>query len=89
MAEVKFTPNLERHLSVPPVEVEGHTVGEALHRVFDHNPRLRSYVLDDQGRLREHIVVFVDGTLIEDRRRMSDPIDPAAELYVMQALSGG
>ena len=88
MAEVKFTPNLERHLSVPPVEVDGHTVAEALHRVLDRNPRLRGHVLDDQGRLRKQIVVFVNGALIEDRRRMSDPIEPASELYVMQAVSG-
>jgi len=89
MAEVKFTPNLERHLSAPPVEVDGATVAEALHRVFDGNPRLRGYVLDDQGRLRKHIVVFVNGTMIEDRRQLSDPIEPASELFVMQALSGG
>jgi hypothetical protein len=64
-------------------------VAEALHRVFDGNPRLRGYVLDDQGRLRKHIVVFVNGTMIEDRRQLSDPIEPASELFVMQALSGG
>ena len=89
MAEVKFTPNLERHLSGPPVEVEAETVAEALRRVFDCNPRLRGYVLDDQGRLRKQIVVFINCTLIEDRARLSDPIEPASELYVMQALSGG
>jgi len=89
MAEVKFTPNLERHLSAPPVEVEGGTVAEALRRVLDRNPRLRDYLLDDQGRLQKQIVVFINGALIEDRARMSDPIGPASELYVMQALSGG
>lgn len=89
MAEVKFTQNLERHLSVPPAVVDGSTVGEALDAVFARNPRLRGYVLDDQGRLRKHIVVFINGELIEDRRLLSDPIEPGSELFVMQALSGG
>jgi hypothetical protein len=86
MAEVKFTPDLQRHLSAPAEKVDGDTVAEALHRVFDGNPRLRGYVLDDQGRLRKQIVVFVNGTMIEDRRRLSDPIEPASELLVVRAV---
>jgi hypothetical protein len=46
-------------------------------------------VLDDQGRLRRHVHVFVDGVLVADRERLSDPVGPASELHVMQALSGG
>lgn len=89
MPQVKFTQNLERHLSAPPARVEASTVAEALDRVFEANPRLRSYVVDDQGRLRKHVVVFIDGELIEDRQSMSDAVGPASELLVMQALSGG
>jgi len=89
MPEVKFTQNLERHMSAPAVEVAGATVREVLDQVFERNPQLRSYVLDDQGRLRKHVVVFVDGELVEDRIRLSDPVEPASELFVMQALSGG
>ncbi len=86
---VKFTQNLRQYLSVPPVEVEGATVREALDAVFGQNPKLKSYVLDDQGRLRQHVVIFVDGELIEDRRQLTDPIEGKSELFVMQALSGG
>jgi hypothetical protein len=89
MPLVKFTPNLRRHVSASDAEVGGDTVAEALARVFERNPELRSYVVDDHGRLRKHIVVFVDGEMIEDRRRLSDPVDGTSELYVMQALSGG
>ncbi len=89
MPSVKFTQNLERHLAVPAREVEGATVRQALDAVFDENPRLRSYVLDDQGRLRRHVVVFIDGEMIEDRTKLSDTVGPSSELFVMQALSGG
>jgi len=89
MPEVSFTQNLQRHLSAPAREVQGETVREALERVFSDNPRLRSYVLDDQGRLRRHVMIFLDGRMIEDRLRLSDSVEPQSKLLVMQALSGG
>jgi hypothetical protein len=89
VASVTFTSHLERHLAAPPAEVRGGTVREALEDVFDRNPLLRGYLLDDQGALRQHVVVFVDGQMVEDRKRLSDPIDSSSELFVMQALSGG
>ena len=64
-------------------------MNEALSRVFDANPRLRGYVVDERGALRKHMSVFVDGELIKDRLRLSDPVSESSEVYVMQALSGG
>ena len=89
MPEVKFTENLRRHLETPECTVGGATVREALDRVFDTQPRLRSYVLDDQGRLRKHVVVFVDGKMVHDRDGLSDAVSEKTEVFVMQALSGG
>ena len=62
---------------------------EVLDRVFADHPRLRGYVVDERGVLRKHMSVFVDGAQIADRETLSDPVGPASELYVMQALSGG
>ena len=89
MPRVVFTPNLERHASCPPAEVSGKTVRAVLDRVFQENPQLQSYVLDDQGRLRQHVVVFINGQMIEDRLSLSDDVEEGDELFVMQALSGG
>jgi sulfur-carrier protein len=89
VATVSFTPNLERHVECPTQAASGDSVRAVLDAVFAANPRLRGYVLDDQGALRRHMMVFVDGQQIEDRERLSDPVRPASELYVMQALSGG
>ena len=69
--------------------VEGRTVSEALSRVFCDNPRLRSYVLDDQGRLRTHVVIYVDGRRVQDRTALGEAVGENAEIHVMQALSGG
>jgi len=89
MPRVTFTANLQRHVECPPASAAGATVNEVLAAVFAGNPRLRGYVLDDQGALRHHVVVFVDGTSIRDRRSLSDPVAEGSEVYVMQALSGG
>ncbi|WP_242345087.1 MoaD/ThiS family protein [Anaeromyxobacter terrae] len=89
MPVVTFTTTLERHLAAPVSTVPGATVREALDEVFRANPRLRGYVLDDQGRVRKHVVVFVDGELVADRIRLTDPVRPSSAVFVMQALSGG
>ena len=46
-------------------------------------------VLDDQGALRKHLSVFIDGQPIRDRQRLSDVLGDASRVYVVQALTGG
>lgn len=71
------------------VEVDAATVGEALDKVFAVHPTLRGYVLDDQGAVRHHLAIFVDGTSMPSKTSLQAPIEAGAEVYVMQALSGG
>jgi sulfur-carrier protein len=89
MPRISFTPNLRRHLDAPAMEVEGESVAAVLGRVFELRPELRGYLLDDQGRLRRHVAVFVDGRRIRDTENFSDAVSASAEVCVVQALSGG
>ena len=89
MPSVSFTPNLRRHVDCPSLTVSGATLIDALEQVFKVNPRLKGYVLDDQGALRKHMVIFVDGAPAKDRARLSDPVYNDSQIFVMQALSGG
>ena len=89
MPTVTFTRALERFLKAPSAEVEGSTIGEALEFVFASRPALRGYVLDDQGGLRRHVAVYVNGKPARDRIRLSDPVGPSDRIYVLQALTGG
>jgi len=89
MTRVTFTANIQRHVACPPTDVGGGTVRAVLDAVFAENPRARSYVLDDQGALRHHMQVFVGGAQVRDRAHLSDAVPAGAEVYVMQALSGG
>jgi molybdopterin synthase sulfur carrier subunit len=89
MPTVSFTQALARFLLAPFANVEAATVGDALENVFASRSTLRGYVLDDQGALRRHVVVYVNGTPVNDRVGLSDPVGPRDEIYVFQALTGG
>ena len=89
MARVFFTANLRRHVDCASMEADGGTVREVLGHVFAVQDRLGSYVLDDQGALRKHMTILVDGRRIGDVERLSDAVSPTSEIWVMQALSGG
>ena len=89
MPRVTFTPHLQRFIDAPPREVAGGTVGEALAAVFADNPRLRHYVLDERGAVRQHVTIFVDDAPARDRATLSDKVEADSEIFVLQALSGG
>jgi sulfur-carrier protein len=80
---------MQRFLPAPTTHVEGATVAGALAAAFAMRPALRGYVLDDQGALRRHVAVYVNGKPVRDRERLADPVGPGDEIYVFQALSGG
>ena len=89
MPTVAFTPNLQRHVACAETQAQGASVREVLDNLFAANPRARGYVLDDQAALRRHMTIFIDGEMIRDRARLSDPVSADSHIYVFQALSGG
>jgi sulfur-carrier protein len=89
MAHIFFAASIQRHIATPEREVNARTVGEALEAVFGAQPRLRGYILDDQGALRRHLSVFVDGRPVRDRQHLSDALAATSQIHVIQALSGG
>ena len=89
MARIIFTANLQRHLAVPELELPGASVRALLDELFVANPQVRGYLLDDQGELRKHVTIFIDGARLQDRVGLTDPVTPTTEVYVFQALTGG
>ena len=89
MPRVTFTANLQRHLDSSSMDVAGDRVDRVLAAIFEQRPLLRSYIVDDQGRLRRHVNVFVNNEMVKDRDRLSDPVGADDEVFVFQALSGG
>lgn len=86
---IAFTPQLRRFVDAPELQCDAPTLRLALDHCFAANPRLRGYVLDDQGHLRANVVVFIDGRRSIDRVHLSDPLRGDSRVHVLQALSGG
>lgn len=68
------------------VTAAGATVEEILADLDRQFPGLRFRVVDEQGQLRDHMVVWLDG---ERCRELSAPVAGLDEVVLMQALSGG
>ena len=89
MPTVRFTQNIQRHVACPTRHAGGATLRAVLDDYFRDNERARGYVLDEQGRMRQHMVAFIDGELVRDRDGLSDPVTENSTIDVIQALSGG
>lgn len=90
MATVRFTRHLKRFFpDLGECEIDAESVAEVLVELDQLHPGIRDYVVDDAGRLRKHVNVFVDGEIVSDRVELSDAVDEQTEVYIMQALSGG
>ena len=89
MALIVFTQQLRRFTEAPEVDAPAATLRAALEAAFALNPRLRGYVLDDQGHMRANVVAFIDGRRCLNRIALDDPLAPDSRVHVLQALSGG
>ena len=86
---VEFAPALTRHVACPKQEVGAATLASALDAAFAIAPALRGYVLDEQGAVRKHVAVFVNGQMIPSRSDLTRVLQPQDSVMVIQALSGG
>ena len=90
MAHVAFTRHLQRFFpDLAEGEVPGATVRELFDELERRHPGLASYLMDETGRLRRHVNVFVGDEPIHDRERLGDALAADAKVFILQALSGG
>jgi sulfur-carrier protein len=68
------------------VDADGTTIDEVLVDLDRQFPGLRFRVVDEQGRLRRHMKIFVNEDAARD---LTTNVDASDELVLMQALSGG
>ena len=90
MPTLRFTRHLVRFFpDLREGQLPGSTVAEVLDALDLEHPGIGRYLREDDGRLRKHVNVFLDGELVQDRVGLKDPTGPDSELFVVQALSGG
>lgn len=88
MPIIEFAPHLRRHVDCPSQTVVQLDLRAALEEALLAAPGLRHYVLDDQGAIRAHVAVFINGERIS-QTDTNQPLMNDDQVYVVQALSGG
>jgi molybdopterin converting factor small subunit len=68
------------------VQSHGATLNDMLCDLDAQFPGIRFRVVDEQGRLRKHMKIFVNQEVVRD---LTSTITDADEVTIMQALSGG
>ena len=90
MAHVSFTPHLKRFFPMlAECEVDGPTVRAVIDELDRRYPGFASYLVDEAGRLRRHVNIFVGSEPIADRETLGDALGPSTPVFIVQALSGG
>ena len=85
MAQVMLRAPLSELCGGQAHAMAGATVGEVLVALEREHPPIAGWVLDEQGRIREHVNVFVNGIHGEERT----PVDGDDRVQVLPAITGG
>ena len=67
------------------LRLDGTTVGQVLLALERAHPALAGWILDEQGRIRRHVNVFVN----KERGERETPVGPDDRVQVLPAISGG
>ncbi len=90
MPQVSFTRHLLRFFpTLAQGEIPGATVRELIDQLDRRYPGLAAFIVDETGRLRRHVNIFIGDEPIVDRDRLADKLSPSDCVFVLQALSGG
>jgi molybdopterin converting factor small subunit len=83
---VWFSTHLRAYTGSAEVDVEAPTVAALMDELERRYPGLKFRIVDEQDRIREHIVIFRNAEQVRDLRQ---PLTEADRLRIMGALSGG
>jgi len=90
MATVRIPGSLRQQVGgASSLEVDGGTVREILESLAAQHPGIRGRLLDDGGRLRRFVNVFVDDEDIRHRDGLHTPVEPGQRVSILPAVAGG
>jgi sulfur-carrier protein len=85
MALVRLRGQLKAMAGAAEHPLEAGTVGELMRVLERECPAVGGWILDERGRVRRHINVFVNG----EAAREETPVAPDDRVDVLPAISGG
>jgi molybdopterin synthase sulfur carrier subunit len=71
------------------VTLHGATVVEVLADLVERYPALRKHLLDDDGRLRSFVNLYLNGEDIHVLGGVETPLSPGDKLAIIPAIAGG
>jgi len=71
------------------VEAQGATLREVLDDLGKRLPTLERRVRDESGRVRPHVLIFVDGVNLHGPTDLDLAISTDSEVFIAPAVSGG
>ncbi len=89
MAKVTLTANLQKYFPSRELDVPGPSLRAVLDALEAMRPQFLSYILEDNGAIRKHVNIFIDGQLLRDKTNLELALTAASQVHIMQALSGG
>jgi molybdopterin converting factor small subunit len=85
MATVNLRSPLKQRVGAPSVDVSGETVAEVVRALEAQAPEIKGWVADEQGRVRRHVNVFVNGEPASE----NDAVAPDDRIDIIHAITGG
>jgi len=90
MVTVEFTSLLQRFFpNLKTEQVQANSVAQLIAELNIKYPGLSSYLIEENGGLRKHVNIFVNGNMIKDREQLLDTLLHHDKVNIIQALSGG
>jgi molybdopterin converting factor small subunit len=76
---------------LPQIEITGSpaTVLDALEELWKKYPGIRDRLVNEEGKPREHINIFVGNENVRYLDDFATPLGPDAEISILPAVSGG
>ena len=69
--------------------VQAATAGDAVDVMLQTYPGLRVHLYDEQGTMRQHVFLALNGRSLRGARDLAQPVRDGDRLAVVQAVSGG
>jgi molybdopterin converting factor small subunit len=71
------------------VDSQAATVGEALDTLWRRHVGLRDRVLNEQGKLRQHVNIFLNDDNVRRKELLDTTLPENCEITILPAVSGG
>jgi molybdopterin converting factor small subunit/photosystem II stability/assembly factor-like uncharacterized protein len=85
VAKVILRAPLKDRVGGSEVSIDGSTVSEVISKLEQDNPAILGWVLDEQGSIRPHVNVFLNGEKTDENASVSERDD----IQIIHAISGG